>query len=102
MVKLVALFKKPADPEDFEHHLTGTYLPLARRLAGLRELSLTRLNPSPLDEEWFVMAEFTFESRDAMDAAMASKEGKAANAELLAFGGGRVTILTGDTEEVRR
>jgi uncharacterized protein (TIGR02118 family) len=100
MVKLVALFKKPADPETFESRLTGKYLPLVRNLPGLRSLTVTRLTASPLDEDRFaLMAELLFESRETLDAAMASREGKAANRELLGFAGGRVTILTGVVEE---
>ena len=40
MVKLIALYKKSADPEEFERHYTSVHTPLVRKYPGLRRLEI--------------------------------------------------------------
>jgi hypothetical protein len=44
------------------------------------------------------MVELLFATRDAADAALASREGKAVARDLLAFAGPHVTLFQGETE----
>jgi uncharacterized protein (TIGR02118 family) len=86
MVKLVALYRKPASPEEFDNHFHAIHLPLLRAYPGLRGFELTRVTGSPLGEARFGwMVEAVFDDRDAMNAALASPEGKAVARDLLRF-----------------
>ena len=96
MVKLIALYKTPPDPDDFDRHFEAVHLPLLRSYPGLQKLELTRIDGAPLGEARFrVMVELYFEDRAAMDAALASQAGKAVTRDLLAFAASLVTVFHG-------
>jgi uncharacterized protein (TIGR02118 family) len=100
MVKLIALYKKPADPEDFERHYTSVHTPLVRKYPGLRRLEITHIIPAPLgDVRYHLMSEMYFDSREAMDEALSSPEGKAVSKDLMSFAAPLVTVFFGETQE---
>jgi uncharacterized protein (TIGR02118 family) len=43
MVKLVALYRKPADGEVFEQAYFETHIPLLKKIPGLRRVEITGL-----------------------------------------------------------
>ncbi|HUN64461.1 MAG TPA: EthD family reductase [Bacteroidota bacterium] len=97
MVKLIALYKTPPDVELFERHYFSVHLPLVENIPGLLKAEVTRISGSPFgNTDFHLMAEMYFESADAMNAANASKEGRAAAKDLMGFAGGIVTLLTGE------
>jgi uncharacterized protein (TIGR02118 family) len=97
MVKLVALYKKPAEVEDFDKHFDEVHLPLIRKFPGLRRLEVTRITGAPIGETKFhAMAEMYFDTREAVDAALASQEGKAVARDLLSFAAPLVTVFIGE------
>ena len=86
MVKLVALYKKPADLAAFEKHYTEIHTPLAKKMPGLRKLELCRFTGSPGGEaKFYLMAEMYFDTKEAMMAALGSPEGKAAGKDVMSF-----------------
>jgi uncharacterized protein (TIGR02118 family) len=94
MVKLVALFTKPPDPDDFDRHYRDVHLPLIERWPGLRRLEAGKVTgavggPAP----YYAMAEMYFDDPDALRAAMRSPEGRAAGDDLQGFANGLVTML---------
>jgi uncharacterized protein (TIGR02118 family) len=100
MVKLVALYTKPSDPEEFERHYTTVHTPLVRKYPGLRRLEITRIAAAPMgDLRYQLMAEMYFDSREAMDAALASPEGKAVAKDMMSFAAPLLTIFFGETQE---
>ncbi len=101
MVKLVALYRKPSDLEEFERHYTSVHTPLVRKYPGLRRLEITRIASSPQGGEprFHLMCEMTFDNREAMDAALASPEGKAVAKDLMGFAAPLVTVVFGETQE---
>ena len=97
MVKLYALFLKPESPDDFTRHVETVLVPLLKQVEDLRHLAVTRIDGAPLGEaKYSLVVELGFESRKAMDAALASKEGKAVARDLLKSAGDRVTLMIGD------
>jgi uncharacterized protein (TIGR02118 family) len=97
MVKLVALYKKPTEVEDFDKHFDEVHLPLIRKFPGLRRLEVTRITGAPIGETKFhAMAEMYFDTREAVDAALASQEGKAVARDLLSFAAPLVTVFIGE------
>lgn len=100
MVKLIALYRKPADPAAFDKHYHEVHLPLIKKTPGLRKLEVTRITGAPLGEtKYYVMAEMYYDSLDAMNAANASPEGKAAGRDLMTFAGDVVTLFFGEISE---
>ena len=100
MVKLVALFKKPEDITEFDAVFSGTVVPLLRQIPGLVRLEITNVTGAPFGEsKYHLMAALYFADRSAMDAAMASKEGKAVARSLLRFAAEVSSLFHGETKE---
>ena len=99
MIKLIALYRKPADPAAFDAHYQDTHAPLVRKYPGLRKLEITRVTGAPIGETKFhMMAEMYFDSKATMETAMASPEGKAIARDLMSFAADVVTVFHGETE----
>jgi uncharacterized protein (TIGR02118 family) len=97
VVKLVALYKKPADVAAFEKHYREVHTPLARKMPGLKRLEVSHITGSPAGEAKFhLLAEMYFESHEAMKAALASPEGKAAGKDVMSFAGDLVHMMFAD------
>lgn len=100
MIKLVALYKKPVDTAKFDEHFDAVHVPLIRQIPGLQKLEITRIIGAPIGEsKYHVMAELYFESRDAMDRAVGTREGKALLRDLMSFAATLVTAFHGETSE---
>jgi uncharacterized protein (TIGR02118 family) len=99
MIKLIALFKRPPDPEAFDQHFQSVHLPLVKSVPGLRRLEILRVKGAPIGESpYHVMAELTFDSKDAMDEAFATPAGKAVARDLLGFAAKVITVFHGEIE----
>ncbi len=100
MVKLVALYKKPADVKAFEDHYFNIHLPLANKIPGLQKVELSRFTASPMGEtEYHMMAELYFENMDALKSGMSSPEGKASGKDLMSFAKDIVHMVFAEVEE---
>ncbi len=94
MVKLVALYKKPADVEAFEKHYNEVHAPLARKMPGLQKMEVSHMFGSPGGEPKFYMtAEMYFESKELMFAALGSEAGKAAAKDVMSFAGDIIHMM---------
>lgn len=99
MVKLVALYKKPADVAAFEKHYTEIHAPLAKKMPGLKRMEVCRFTGSPGGEAKFhLMAEMYFDDKSAMMAALGSPEGKAAGKDVMSFAGDLIHMMFADVE----
>jgi uncharacterized protein (TIGR02118 family) len=105
MVKLVALYKKPANVDAFEQHYTHVHIPLVEKIPGIRKTEWTRFLASPQGEApYYMMYEMYFDSMEAYQAAMKSEENKIAGQDLLSFARDSVTLMVAETyeDEIRR
>jgi len=94
VVKLVALYKKPADIAAFDKHYQEIHTPLAKKMPGLRKLEVCRFTGSPGGEATFhLMAEMYFDNAEAMKAALSSPEGKAAGKDVMSFAGDLIHMM---------
>lgn len=94
MIKLVALYRKPENPADFDRHYFEVHAPLASKMPGLRRMEVARVTGSPAGStEYHMVAEMYFDDRAAGDAAMASPEGRAAGKDLMSFAGKLVHLM---------
>ncbi len=100
MVKLVALYKNPPDPEEFDRHYDSIHTPLVKEYPGLRKLEITRITGASLGEaRYHLMAEMYFDTAEAMQSALASPAGKAVAKDLMSFAAPLVTVFVGDVRE---
>ncbi|HEX2130048.1 MAG TPA: EthD family reductase [Actinophytocola sp.] len=92
MIKYVALYQAPADPEAFDKAYFESHKPLIDAVPGLVRQEIAKVTrtlvPGFLGEtQPYLVAELYFESKDAMKAAFASPEWQVAGANLTEIGG---------------
>jgi uncharacterized protein (TIGR02118 family) len=97
MVKMVALYKKPADVDAFEEHYANVHRPLMEQVPGIVKMRVTRFFAGPFGEpDYYLMFEAFFADRDALNAALKSPENRAAGKDLMTFARDIVTVIFGD------
>ena len=102
MAKLLAMYKRPADPAAFDRYYFGTHVPLAKTIPGLERYDvsagpvLTPAGPAP----YHLVAILTFGSMAALQAALGSPEGKATAADLANFAQAGVDLSFFDEKQV--
>ena len=101
MIKLIALYKKPADEAAFLRHYENVHLPLARKIPGITDLAVHRAVAAPLAEEppYFLVGEVSFPNREAFENAMRSKEFRDATDDVMGFAEGLVTALAVERQQ---
>ena len=85
---MVVLYRRPdLTPTQFRHHLEQIHAPLARKLSGLKRYRQNHVVPDPSrpHPEWDAIVELYFDSWDSMEAAWASPQGAASDADLPLF-----------------
>jgi len=86
MAKLIALYKKPENPAEFDERYFNGHLPLASKIPGLKGSEVSKVLGTPAGEsEWYLIAELQFDSMDDLKAGMSSPEGKAAAKDVMSF-----------------
>src|ERR1044072_316677 len=96
MIKLVALFKRPENVEEFDTHYNEVHSPLMLRVPGLVKMEVTRdLKAFRGEPEYYLIAEMYFRDQESFDAAMASEENRAAGKDLMSFAREYVTMVYG-------
>ncbi len=98
-MKLIALYKQPADPNAFEEVYFKEHLPLMAKVPGLQKTVITRFTRTLMGEAPYLMAEFHFADKDALKAAMKSPEMAAAGDNLNTFAQGLVTLCYAEEEK---
>ncbi|WP_433268089.1 EthD family reductase [Actinosynnema sp. CS-041913] len=92
MIKYIALYRKPANPDEFDEAYFTSHLPLVAKTPGLVRVEVAKVGrvlvPGFLGEhEPHLVAELYFASEADMKAAFASPEWQAAGANLTEIGG---------------
>lgn len=94
MIKLIALYKMPDDKAAFDKHYDEVHTPLVKKMPGLRKLEVARITGAPIGEpKHHLIAEMYFDNQDALNAALASPEGKATARDLMSFAATTVTLF---------
>lgn len=98
MVKLLALYKQPRDVEVFESVYFGRHMPDARKIPGLRRIEYNRVFGAPAgDPAYYLVTSLYFETAEALQAGLASEEGRETTRSLRDLGA-EVTIVLADVE----
>lgn len=95
-MKLVALYKPPADPAAFDEAYFKTHVPLVEKLPGLQKFVVTRFSRTLMGDGYYLMAEMHFADEAALKAAMKSPENAAAGQNLEGFASGLYTLMFAD------
>lgn len=102
MTKLLVLYGKPTNPEEFHKYYRKVHIPLAKKISYQKytiskEITTLAGGPAP-----FFVAALDFDSLEALQAAMGSPEGQAAAGDVPNFATGGVTIVAYDEEKIPR
>lgn len=92
MIKYIALYKKPADPADFDEKYFSTHMPIANSVPGLVRAEVAKVQRVFLagflgDTEPYLIAELYFDSAESMKAAFKTAEWASSGANLTEIGG---------------
>jgi len=85
---MVVVYRRPnLTPQEFRRHFEQIHGPLARNLPGLRKYVQNYVSTDATRESpgWDAIVELYFDDWDAMEAAWASPQGAASDADLPAF-----------------
>ena len=85
---MVVVYRRPdLTPAQFRQHLEKIHAPLARKLPGLKRYKQNHAatDPSRPHPEWDAIVELYFDSWELMEAAWASPQGAASDADLPLF-----------------
>lgn len=101
MIKMLALYKKPADAAAFLAYYENTHTPLVKKIPGLASLTLKRAAPSPMGEApYWLIAEMAYPDRATFDAALASPEQRAVGKDVRNFAADLITVMVVEEENV--
>jgi uncharacterized protein (TIGR02118 family) len=102
MAKVIAMYRTPADVAAFDRYYFDVHVPIAKQVPGLRSYEVTRGPVSSLQgpAPYHLVAMLQFDSMDAIQAALASPEGRAVAADLDNFASAGVELLLADTRSV--
>ena len=98
--RLVVSYGQPTEPAAFDDYYRTTHTPLAMQQPGLVRLTFGHARPLGPDQAApYLVAELDFDSEEAMGAAMASPEGRAAGKDIANFATGGVTLVHFDVQQ---
>lgn len=102
MAKLLALYRKPANPGSFDSYYYSKHVPLAKTVPGLRryEVSHGLVGTPQGDSPYHLVATLTFDSMDAIQKALTSPQGQATAADLANYAQAGVELLIFDNKEI--
>ena len=102
MYKVLVLYGAPASADAFDRYYADQHVPLASRIPGLTRWTVTRFEPGPDDTPppYYYAAELYAETREALEAALATEEGLAAQADVAHFATGGAVFCFGPEEEI--
>jgi len=100
VVKVVVLYGHPTDSAAFEEHYANTHRALVAKIPGLQLFEASRVAGSADggDPPYYRIAELSFESQEALQAALSSPEGQATVADVPNFASGGATILFAEVD----
>lgn len=101
MAKLIALYKKPANPAAFDAYYFSTHIPLAKKISGLRryEVSNGNVRTPQGDSPYHLVATLSFDSLEAIQQALESEQGRATAGDLGNFAQAGVELLIFDSKD---
>ncbi|MEO8383862.1 MAG: EthD family reductase [Betaproteobacteria bacterium] len=99
---VIALYNPPTDVAAFDKYYYANHVPLAKTLPGLRryEVSNGKVGDITGATPYHLVATLTFDSMQAIQAALASPVGAATAGDLQNFATGGVSLLMFESKEI--
>ena len=96
MYRVSVLYGTPTDPEEFDRYYEQVHIPIAKKMQGLVRWTLTKPDRQQGEfEDVYLIADLYAETREQLDAILASPEGQAAAADVAKFATGGATFVYG-------
>ena len=101
MVRFLVLYNTPEDPVAFDRHYREVYIPLTRKLPGLRRYTIG-LHATPIrgGEPYYVIAELEWDDIAALQKAFQSPEGQATAQDVPKFASAGVRSMVYEVEDL--
>jgi uncharacterized protein (TIGR02118 family) len=91
---LTVCYGHPTDPAAFDAYYTSTHAPLAEKITGMTSFTHRHCaSPDGSQPPYYLIAELSFPSLEAMNASQGSPEARAAAADVPNFATGGVTMF---------
>ena len=102
MAKVIAMYRTPSDAAAFDRYYFETHVPLAKTIPGLLAYEVTRGTIATMDgpSPYYLIAILTFDSAEAIQAALTSAQGQATAADLRNFANGGVELFIAETSMI--
>ena len=98
--KLVVMYPKPADPAKFDSYFRSTHMPLVEKMPGLKSFSFgPSTGPDGGEGAYFWIFVGTFDSKEALGAALSSPAGEDAVADIPNYSPDAPTIAVIDATD---
>lgn len=99
MIRLTVLYGHPTDPDEFDRYYREVHIPLAKKMEGLHGWTIGKCQ-SATDEPpaYYMIVGLYADSREAMEAILATPAGQATVADVANFATGGATFLYSDEE----
>ncbi len=100
MIRLTVLYGHPDDPAEFDRYYNEIHVPLARQMQGLQGWTIGKCESAAPGEAppFYLIVGLYAESREAMEAILASPAGQATVADVANFATGGATFLYNDED----
>ncbi|MCA9263962.1 MAG: EthD family reductase [Planctomycetales bacterium] len=102
MIRLTVLYGHPEDPAEFDRYYREIHIPIAKRMQGLKGWTIGKCQSAePGDDAkppYYLIVGLYAESREAMEAILASPEGQATLADVPNFATGGATFFYDDEQ----
>jgi uncharacterized protein (TIGR02118 family) len=101
VIKYVALYRTPEDPEQFDKHYFETHVPIVDETPGLVRTEIAKVTRMMVgDPAYYLIAELYFDSVESMKAAFKTDPWRASGENLQSWGGmDLVTMFTAEVVE---
>ena len=102
MIRLMVMYGHPKDPAAFDRYYQEVHLPIARKIKGFTRWTVGRVTGTPDGKPapYYYFADLFAESRQAMEAILASPEGQAAVKDVPNFATGGVSFVYSDVAQI--
>jgi uncharacterized protein (TIGR02118 family) len=102
MTRLLVLYGHPKDPAAFDKYYHEVHVPIARKMKGLKKWTIGKATGTPdgKPSPYYYIADLYADSRAAMEAILATPEGRAAVEDVPKFASGGVTFVWTEINEV--
>ncbi|MEO6746491.1 MAG: EthD family reductase [Caldimonas sp.] len=103
MWQFVALYRRPDDPDAFEHHYRTVHIPLVRNFPGLRRMTFSRVeseSTSRAEPAVCFISTMYWDDRESLDIALRSEARKLAYEDTAKFRHFQIGRYIGAVEDV--